>query len=254
MQLIKAQYLDPVLDRLIGKRFTTQEFIAELVRQDAALYEQITTEYGAGGKGSGRHYSASVHVGKSLSAYEGKHQLSFLDYIQAPPEWGNRVIALWECRANDGADTVRVSNSMEADISDILANTALSATERSQLVLTRIGQGDFRKALIRYWKRCPVTGCPEVRLLTASHIKPWSASSPAERLDPFNGLLLTPNVDRVFDRGLVTFQDDGSLLCSSLLTDETVKALGIKQGTRILLEARHLSYMAYHREHVFESK
>lgn len=253
MQLLEAQHLDPVLDHLVGHRFTTQEFITEFEQQNPSLFAQITAEYGRGGRGSGKHYSASVHIGKSLGAYNGEHRLISLDYIQAPPEWGNNMIAFWECLAADNADTVRVTNSMEDDIGDLLSNTELSDTERAQLVLARIGQGNFRRNLINYWQRCPVTGCEEVRLLTASHIKPWSASLPAERLDPFNGLLLTPNIDRVFDRGLITFQDDGTLLCSSLLTDNTIEALGIQPGIRITLAAQHLPYMAYHREHVFES-
>lgn len=92
-------------------------------------------------------------------------------------------------------------------------------TERERLQAARIGQGDFRSALIAAWGgTCPVAEVDHVELLRASHIKPWAASTDHERLDPFNGLLLCAHVDALFDRGLISFEDDGAMLISKAVT------------------------------------
>jgi hypothetical protein len=72
-------------------------------------------------------------------------------------------------------------------------------TEKEQLVLARRGQGIFRKRLERVEKRCRLTGVDNPRSLIASHIKPWRSSSDTEKLDGYNGLLLAPHVDKLFD-------------------------------------------------------
>jgi hypothetical protein len=70
----------------------------------------------------------------------------------------------------------------------------LPETERQSVILSRVGQGKFRDQLIAYWKKCAVTEAACIPLLKASHIKPWRNASNEERLDPFNGLLLSPNI------------------------------------------------------------
>lgn len=84
-------------------------------------------------------------------------------------------------------------------------------TEAERLIVQRIGQDIFRSGLIGYWQgRCPLTGITDTALLRASHIVPWKdCTSDAERLDVHNGLLLSALWDAAFDRGLVTFDDDG---------------------------------------------
>lgn len=141
---------------------------------------------------------------------------------------------------------------IETDISDVLHDPSTSTTEKLELVKARIGQGAFRQQLIRHWGGCAVTQYKELRMLVASHIKPWSASSNTERLDPFNGLLLTPNLDRAFDRGLISFSSKGSLLVSPLLPEP--EALGICTGMRVSLKTPHQPYMDHHRAHVFLSQ
>ncbi|OYU15859.1 MAG: hypothetical protein CFE37_03590 [Alphaproteobacteria bacterium PA4] len=86
------------------------------------------------------------------------------------------------------------------------------ATEAWRLQKARVGQGPFRAALLDRWGgRCPLTGISEPALLRASHIVPWNrCETDAERLNPENGLLLSALWDAAFDRGLVTFADDGA--------------------------------------------
>jgi hypothetical protein len=122
-------------------------------------------------------------------------------------------------------------------------------TTRSALIQARRGQGQYRQNLIVVWGKCAVTGCAHLDLLRASHIKPWRDSSPEERLDKFNGLLLTPNLDAAFDRGFIGFDDDGQMLISAALSVESVAHLGITQGLRLShVYAENRSYLAFHRK------
>ena len=141
---------------------------------------------------------------------------------------------------------------VESDIDAILDDSAISPTERHDLVKCRIGQGTFRQKLIAYWKSCTVTGYKDTGLLVASHIKPWRSCTNAERMNPFNGLLLTPNLDGAFDAGLITFRQDGLISLSPLLSSP--QQLGIASGMRVTLASQHEPFMDFHRTSVFRSK
>ncbi|HYH94933.1 HNH endonuclease [Hyalangium sp.] len=134
-------------------------------------------------------------------------------------------------------------------------DVSLGETERTQLLKARRGQGQFRERLCRIEQRCRVTGVSNLALLVASHIKPWRACTTAqERLDGYNGLLLTPHVDLLFDRGLLSFGDEGRILLCPRLERDDLERLGLETrlqhsvGT-FLPEQRR--YLRYHREHVF---
>lgn len=115
------------------------------------------------------------------------------------------------------------------------------------LIKVRIGQGGYRNALLSYWKGCAVTGCLEVSLLRASHIKPWSRANDEERLDPFNGLLLAPHLDVAFDQGLITFGASGELVISPMLSVEDAQRLNLDVRQRLSqIEKRHEYYLAWH--------
>lgn len=132
--------------------------------------------------------------------------------------------------------------------------TDLPETEVRALRDSRVGQGRFRAAVISYWGGCAVTDCQAPQLLAASHIKPWCDCTNAERLDPFNGLLLSPNLHVVFDLGLITFADDGTLLVSSRAAMPILHSLGVHAGLRInRLAPQHLEYLGFHRKRVFQS-
>jgi hypothetical protein len=105
-----------------------------------------------------------------------------------------------------------------AQIKSVVNSTDLSETEKDSIIKSRRGQGKFRKLLIEKWKGCSVTQFKEVSLLRASHIKPWSDSNNQERLDPYNGFLLTPNLDVCFDKYFITFNaNNGAIIISDRL-------------------------------------
>jgi len=123
-------------------------------------------------------------------------------------------------------------------------------TEAERLVVQRVGQDIFRSALMNYWGgACAVLGVTEPRLLRASHIKPWKdCATDAERLDVYNGLLLSAHLDAAFDAFLISFDDTGRILISKALSNLDRIALGITPDLRIdKLTPAHLPRLASHR-------
>lgn len=134
-------------------------------------------------------------------------------------------------------------------------HTLPHTTEAERWVVQRVGQELFREALIDYWQgSCAVSGLSIVPLLRASHIKPWSeCGSDEERLDVFNGLLLSPQLDALFDDGRISFEDSGTLMISPSLDAGSRRILGIHPDAHLSWVAHgHRSYLAYHRQHVFK--
>ncbi|MGT2506863.1 HNH endonuclease [Cupriavidus basilensis] len=123
-------------------------------------------------------------------------------------------------------------------------------TEAERLVVQRVGQDLFRNALMEYWQgRCCVTGLALSPLLRASHIKPWAkCQSDDERLDVFNGLLLAPHIDALFDGGWISFSDKGVLLVSEVLPAAARAQLGVSSEWTIRnLKPAHMPYLTFHR-------
>jgi putative restriction endonuclease len=123
-------------------------------------------------------------------------------------------------------------------------------TETEAKRAVRLGQQNFRRALLDFWKgRCALTGLAIPELLRASHIKPWRDSSSVERLDSNNGLLLAVHIDGLFDRGFISFDDNGSILISEKLDKQSLKCFGITPGQAIPnLSAQHRGYLSHHRQ------
>jgi len=140
---------------------------------------------------------------------------------------------------------------IEADIAEIVSSGIISNTEKSTLIKARIGQGQFRQDLIDLWGGCSVTGYNNAAMLLASHVKPWAESTNKERLDKYNGLLLLPNIDRAFDKGLVTFSGTGTIVISALLSKPL--EIGINPSMSVNLNEQQELYMRYHRQKVFKN-
>ena len=122
-------------------------------------------------------------------------------------------------------------------------------TTRQQLTAARIGQGKFRKDLLERWGgNCAILGVSRPELLRASHIKPWTSSNNAERLDPANGLLLSAMYDAAFDALLLSFSDDGRLILASDFPVSEAEAAGINPAAKIeISETKTAGYLAEHR-------
>lgn len=115
----------------------------------------------------------------------------------------------------------------DPEVEKIKLDTHIENTEKASLVLSRIGQGTFRNRVKLIEKRCRVTGVKAEKLLIASHIKPWSDSDNFERLNGNNGLFLSPHVDKLFDKGLISFDKAGKMLVSETLDHDVLEKWAI---------------------------
>ncbi len=139
-------------------------------------------------------------------------------------------------------------------VNEISSLNSLNETEKQTIVKARIGQGNYRLQLLKkYESRCIVTGIDNTKLLVASHIKPWAICNNYERIDTENGLLLSANMDRLFDCGLITFNNNGKMLISSFVGDENISRLYISKDIVVDLKATNklIEYLEYHRDVLF---
>jgi hypothetical protein len=140
----------------------------------------------------------------------------------------------------------------EKDVADIRASEKLNETEKQALINARRGQGAFREAVSANWNHaCAVTNCSQREVLRASHIKPWRSSSNDERLNPSNGLLLSANLDALFDRGLISFDAKGRMLLSHSIHPETIEILGLPAHLRRAPDPDECAFLKHHQAHIF---
>jgi len=156
------------------------------------------------------------------------------------------IIKLYLSRENEVFDFVSLNSTVSKDDPLVAegADVPIISTRRK-------GQALFKEALVRLWGGCSVTGCKEVSVLRASHVKPWVESSPKEKTDPMNGLLLTPNYDALFDKFLISFDKSGKILVSTIINKDDLKRMGINVNAKVKLNNKQHEYMAYHRSRFF---
>jgi len=130
-----------------------------------------------------------------------------------------------------------------------LALNTPGVTERKGLVTSRVGQGAYRKSIIHRWEyRCAVTGFDKLDVLIASHIVPWANATDNERLDVDNGILLSPTYDALFDRNLITFENNGKIILSDAIEFSAYKKLGVTGNEMIKnLSQNNFNYLERHR-------
>lgn len=119
----------------------------------------------------------------------------------------------------------------------------------------REGQEDYRKKLLEECPFCPITMINEESLLIASHIKPWALSDPIEKIDPNNGLILSPLYDKLFDRGFITFNDDKRVVISNWLSRQVQGRIGISNNQLfqfLPLNSKRCEYLDFHRQSIFK--
>jgi len=148
----------------------------------------------------------------------------------------------------DQIDDLAIDIKSESKLQEIIYSD-IELTEKEQLTMARIGQGVFKRRLLEIERKCRVTTITDQNYLVASHIKPWSDSNNKERLDGHNGLLLSPHVDKLFDRGWISFEDNGNLIVSNEKTRNVMTAWGLDHNMNVgVFSADQKRYLAYHRE------
>ncbi len=231
---------------------------------------------------------ALIHEGTKTVVYTSKHlskDISQVKMIFADKEFMNPVIGINPAYIKNPADTyyskcdfvnfvsvdkirnalvnyyinshesVHDQESLQQEAKEIeifLNEHNLEGIDKTVVAKARINQGVFRERLIRKYKKCCLCGADNVELLISSHIKPWSESSSTERTDVNNGLLLCPNHDRLFDKGYISFDENGQILMSTLLDEHNRIFMNVNADMSIDMSDQTKNYMEYHRLHCFK--
>jgi putative restriction endonuclease len=148
-----------------------------------------------------------------------------------------------------------LESEFEYDINlEIKARKLEGDLEKIQLTKSRRGQGVFKANVRMIEKCCRITGVSNIKHLRASHIKPWAASNNEEKLDGYNGLLLSPHVDHLFDQGFVSFKDSGDLLISRELNLKVLEQWSISSLSNVgSFAINQKKYLEFHRQEKFKS-
>jgi hypothetical protein len=186
---------------------------------------------------------AASHGGNG--AFRGAHSPGVLRYLES-----RLSITLPDPNytKNSQHDSRREEKELAKDLA--LANRPdLAATDKEALRKYRCAQGIFRDRVAALEPRCRISGVAVRSLLTASHIKPWKNSTNRERQDGNNGLFLAPHVDRLFDRGMISFSDNGDILVSLKCEKSVLEAWGISTTANVgPFREEQKKYLAYHRK------
>lgn len=163
------------------------------------------------------------------------------------------VLDDWKSRADAElvAEVVRILSQQDASpeiVQDLEGIQNEPPTMRAALIQARVGQGAYRADLMKAWgDRCAVTGCAIPEMLRASHVKAWKDSTNKERLDSENGLLLAAHLDALFDRGLISFADDGAMQIAPKIAASAGEIWGVGQPLRLSPSNGLRSYLGHHR-------
>ena len=166
----------------------------------------------------------SVYLTELTSAFA--ETLAGLVGTEAEPLMGGVAVGA-PMQTNDDLDwwEHRIENRIECD-------TAIPPTDREAIIRARRGQGVFKQRVMEIEQRCRITGVANPVHLIASHCKPWRDSNNTERVNGENGLLLTPTIDHLFDRGFIGFEDSGNLIISPVAHKQSLEWMGIEtKGT-----------------------
>ncbi len=200
--------------------------------------------------GIGRSSSETMlDLNMKLSTWSRKHLPSdwSLFHAMALSEWLRQNKECLDSSFFDFKANRDKAEKIEAEIEKL----NLQGEEREAVVKQRVNQGVFRDMLITRDKHCRLCLVSDKQLLIASHIKPWAESTPEERLDADNGFLMCPNHDKLFDRGLISFDDDGKIMISSKLSETDRVYMNVRGNMQIKLTDRNKEYLQYHRKKIY---
>ena len=164
-------------------------------------------------------------------------QRSVETVLQKPMQVENADLEVWEHH---------IESNIESD-------TRIPDTEREALIVARRGQGLFKQRVMEIESRCRITGVTTLIHLRASHCKPWRDSNNEERLNGENGLLLTPTIDHLFDRGFISFEDSGVLIVSPVAHVPSLNRMGVATDRIVnvgVFTDGQKQFLDFHRESV----
>lgn len=136
-----------------------------------------------------------------------------------------------------------------ATVEEIVMRTDIGETQKTQIINSRRGQGVFKAQVRQIERACRVTKVSNPRHLIASHIKPWSKSNDAEKISGYNGLLLAPHIDHLFDKGLISFENNGDLILSKQVDHAVLNQWAIDKAINVgTFRPEQKLFLDYHRD------
>jgi HNH endonuclease len=230
--------------------FKLDDYFAECRADDAFLISHKRRDHfiprGTDAMGQSLVWYGDTDTGK----LESKKIESLLGNLAAAAAQNELEAAITEAGNATAGSCDDEQREIEEDVQHIF-DSNLPTAEKFNLVRARVGQGKFRQQVMQRWRNaCAVTGCQVSAMLRASHIKPWrDCVNASEQLSADNGLMLTANLDALFDRGLISFDKTGAMLISPEISDLDTKSLGLKSA-RLLIRPSEWQdrFLAYHRQ------
>lgn len=197
------------------------------------------------------------------------HGLQSIYLTALPPMLANALLGLLDAAARELVSNAKLLDQATLDptrspgqgqveweehLVQAIQQKSIDETEKAALIIARRGQGLFKQRVRRIEQRCRITGVDRIEHLIASHCKPWRDSNDTERLDGENGLLLTPSVDHLFDRGFISFERNGDLLVSPVADREALERMGVPVGGKHNVGSfteGQKKYLEFHQDRVF---
>lgn len=260
MQAIKNEYFEP--SQNYARKDDFQELWAERLsminQQEDVIFFDIADQYQIAGP---RGYINSSDKGYQIIR---KIALPLVSYIyvekvgaeNAPLFYWKLFVdfdAIWE-RQNAPLVFTYGKQKDKLEEQPIIKNK--KEEEKHKIIRqARYGQGKYRDQLLEQCRFCPITMISDERLLIASHIKPWAASNEQEKTDPYNGYMLSPMIDKLFDRGFITFTENRHIILSEFISSYTWKQIGLKNNTfykSIPMDDKRIEYLKFHHQSVFK--
>ena len=212
----------------------------------------------------GRVYEYCNRVGikydkKEEPVYGLKRLMDWRDSVPEIAEWDNFILMCF-CdflyrteRTIDGTALAAAKTEYSVKAKKIFSEIEelpIKGEEKDAVVKVRINQGVFRERLLQKYDKCCLCGVSEPSLLIASHIKPWKVSDGDERVDDDNGLLMCPAHDKLFDKGWISFDDDGVIIISDRLNETDRVFMNVRPDMKITIRDGSKQYIKYHRENI----
>lgn len=258
LDAIKNEYLEPTQDYAKKEKFPIlwNERLIMVSELDDVIFFDIEDQYQIEGQ---RGY-----INSSDSAYQILRQIALplVSYIyvekvgtEAEPMFYWKLFvdfdAIWE---KQNGPLVFNYGKKKEEVKET-STTEEDMKVKKEISNARYGQGKYREQLLEQCRFCPFTMISDERLLIASHIKPWAAASETEKIDPYNGYMLSPLYDKLFDKGFITFTDKRHVILSEFISPYTWKQIGLKNDSFISslpMDEKRVEYLRFHHKSVFK--
>ena len=259
MQAIKNEYLEPSQNYASRDEFPKlwDERLAMINQQSEVIFFNVADQYKI--KGS-RGYINSQDEGSQIIREIALPLVSYI-YVE---KVGNEKAPLfyWKLFVDYDAIKERQNEPLvfkygkskdKIEVADKQKDK--SAKKKENIRQARTGQGKYREELLKQCCFCPITMISDERLLIASHIKPWASSNDQEKIDPYNGYMLSPMIDKLFDSGFITFTEKRHIILSEFISPNTWKRIGLRNDDfyqSIPMDEKRIEYLKFHHQSVFK--